>query len=72
MYRLVSPGGYFSVEKFTVELLVTTVEVNIPSAEQMATAKEVIMYRLALDWNHLERVCKDLRFKNSLAFLRWT
>ena len=49
MYRLVSPGGYFSVEKFTVELLVTTVEVNIPSAEQMATAKEFIMYRLALD-----------------------
>ena len=33
----------------------------------MATAKDFIIYRLVLDLDHLDRVCKDLRSKNSLT-----
>ena len=34
----------------------------------MMAAEEFIIHRLVLDLNHLDRVCKDLRSKNYLAF----
>ena len=48
------------------------VEVFIPRAEQLTTAKEFIIHRLVLDLNHLDSVCEGLRSKISLAFLRLT
>ena len=37
----------------------------------MGTVKEFITHRLDLILNHLDRLYKDLRSKNSVAFLRW-
>ena len=45
---------------------------QLPRVEQMTTAKEFIIHRLVLYLNHLDRVCKDLRFKIFLAFSIWT
>ena len=44
--------------------------VLIPIVIQMGTVKEFITHRLDLSLNHLNRFYKDLRSKNSVAFLR--
>ena len=60
-----APAAYWGLK-------LPTVEAFIPSVEQVMTAQEFIINRLVLDLNHLDRVYKDLRSKNSLAILRWT
>ena len=62
--------GHASAAYWAVQL--PTVKVFIPSNQQVTTANEFIIHRLVLDSDHLDRVCKDLRSKNSLAFLRLT
>ena len=62
--------GYVSAAYWFLQL--PMVEVFIPRVEQVTTAKEFVIYRLVLDLDHLDRVCKGLRSKNYLTFLRLT
>ena len=48
------------------------VEVFLSIIEQMMAVKEFIKHVLVPDLNHLDGLCKDLRSKDSLAFLRLT
>ena len=48
------------------------IDVFIPKVEQVATAKEFVIHPLVLNLDQPNRVCKGLRFKNSLAILRLT
>ena len=45
------------------------VEIYIPTVEQIATGKELIILLLVLDLNHLHEECGDLRSKNICTFL---
>ena len=60
--------GCLSVAYWVLQLL--TVEVFIPSIEQMTTKKEFLKNRLVIDLNHLDRVWEDLRPQNLFHFLK--
>ena len=62
--------GFTSAAYLVLQL--PMVEVFILRFEQMATAMEFIIHCLIPNLNHLDKVCKGLRSKNSLAFLRLT
>ena len=62
--------GYVSAAYWVLQLRM--MKVFIASVEQVIAGKDLIINRLVLDLDHLERVCKGLRSKNSPAFLRLT
>ena len=62
--------GYVSAAYWVLQLPV--IKVFIARGEQVTTGKELIIHRLVLDLDHLERVCEGSRSKSSPAFLRLT